>query len=458
MDVSLLTRTLTLRAAWRVRDGWSPERLAAHQQRALHLLRRHAYARSPFYRRHHSGLRQAPLNELPPVTKADLMDSFDDAVTAPGLLLSDLEDHLRHLTHQGRDPGLPWRRHWWVAATAGTTGRRGVFVWDRGEWATVLASYARANDWAGVHVGLRDPLRVAVVSSLIPTHQSAVVGASLHSPLVPTLRLDATAPIEQTVAALNGFAPRLLVGYASALRPLAAQQSSGRLHIAPQAVMSASEHLSAPAAGEMAAAWRSEPYDVYAATETAGIASPCVLRRRHLYEDLVVCESVNVDGAPVPPGTTGAKLLVTVLFSRTLPLIRYELTDRVRLGGHECPCGRPFRVLESVEGRVEDVLHLPANHGVVAVHPNVLHEVLDELGATGWQVLQLPEGLRVLLTGSPPVDTGTVESRLRDRLRRAGATPGRIDVEHVHNLYRTALGKVPLVRALPYGAAGEPPP
>ena len=32
-------------------------------------------------------------------------------------------------------------------------------------------------------------------------------------------------------------------------------------------------------------------------------------------------------------GTFGAKVLVTVLFSRTLPLIRYEMSDRVALRG-----------------------------------------------------------------------------------------------------------------------------
>jgi len=51
----------------------------------------------------------------------------------------------------------------------------------------------------------------------------------------------------------------------------------------------------------------------------------------HLFEDLVLAEVVDANGRPVPPGVSGDRLLVTVLFSRTLPLIRYELTDRVRL-------------------------------------------------------------------------------------------------------------------------------
>lgn len=270
---------------------------------------------------------EAPLDQLPSVTKADLMDHFDEAVTTPDLRLADLENYLRALTETRGDPGVPWQGRWWVAATAGTTGRRGTFVWNRTEWATVLASYARANDWAGIAAGLTRPLKVALVSSRVPTHQSAVVGASLRSGLVPTLRLDVTAPMDETVAALNRFQPRILVGYASALKPLAAEQRTGRLDISPQGVMSASEVLTTHTASELEAAWGSAPFDVYAATETAGMASPCTYRNKHVYEDLLIVEPMDRAGNPVPPGTTGAKLLVTVLFSRTLPLIRYEMSD-----------------------------------------------------------------------------------------------------------------------------------
>jgi hypothetical protein len=40
----------------------------------------------------------------------------------------------------------------------------------------------------------------------------------------------------------------------------------------------------------------------------------------------------------VPAGSTGTRPLVTVLSSRTLPMIRFEVTDRVRLSTTGCPC------------------------------------------------------------------------------------------------------------------------
>ena len=47
-----------------------------------------------------------------------------------------------------------------VAATGGTTGRRGIFLSDSAEWTQVLASYSRAYAWAGLDVGISHPLPV----------------------------------------------------------------------------------------------------------------------------------------------------------------------------------------------------------------------------------------------------------------------------------------------------------
>lgn len=455
MDARLLSAVLITRAAWGRRDRWSVERLTRHQELALAALRRHAYSRSPFYLRHHAGLAHAPLEELPPITKGDIMAHWDEVVTEPRLRLSEVERHLRDLTEGQGNPGAPWRGQWWAAATAGTTGRRGVFVWGRHEWATVLASYARANDWAGVPVGLTKPLRMAVVSSRNPGHQSAVVGASLASRLVPTLRLDASTPLIEQVRALNDFGPRLLVGYASALRPLAEAQRTGALRISPQTVMSASEILTRSAARIMAEAWGTEPYDVYAATETAGIASPCTFRTRHLYEDLLVVEPVDGAGRPAAPGRAGVRLWVTVLSSRTLPLIRYEMSDCVALGGRGCPCGRPFRALEAIEGRTEDVLDMASPAGIVQIHPNVFHDVLDTVAVTGWQVRQESASALTLLLAGPAgaLSPEELTARLAAAVEAAGAARPAVTARVVDAIPRTLLGKAPLVVALTPGSS-----
>src|SRR4029079_19115348 len=151
-------------------------------------------------------------------------------------------------------------------------------------------------------------------------------------------------------------------------------------------------------------AWGVPPFNVYAATETGGIAAECARHRGlHLFEDLIIPAVVDDQYRPVPAGQPGDRLLVTVLFSRTLPLIRYEMTDRVTLATQPCPDGLPFRLLASIEGRTDDILTLPAAEGgTIRIHPVVFHRVLDLLDAAGWQVRQGEHDLTVLIAAPGP--------------------------------------------------------
>ena len=122
--VALVLAVLGYRRRLRKRDRWSRPALLAHQNRALRRLREYAYQKSRFYQDFHAELASAPLSALPVLTKQMLMESFDSVVTRPGLRLADVEDYLATLRgnelFQGR---------YFVSATAGTTRRRGVFLW-----------------------------------------------------------------------------------------------------------------------------------------------------------------------------------------------------------------------------------------------------------------------------------------------------------------------------------------
>jgi putative adenylate-forming enzyme len=442
MKVATLVGLLRARAVLRSHERWTRDELLDHQARAVAELRAWAVARSPYYRDLHRGLEDAPLEALPIVTKAMLMEGFDDVVTDRDVRLVDVERYVATARATDR-----FRDRYRVAATGGTTGRRGVFLADREEWSTILASYARAYAWAGLDVSLRHPIRMAVVSSLNPSHQSAIVGATLSSRFVPTLRLDASEPLERLVGQLNEFRPDSLVGYASILRILAEEQLLGRLAIAPRAVMSASEVLTDESRQRLRAAFGIAPTNVYGATETAGIASECSHGRLHRYEDLVVAEIVDEENRPVPNGAPGAKLLVTVLFSRTQPLIRYELSDRVAAAAGPCPDGLPFALLMTIEGREEEILTLAG----VMVHPNVFYGALERLPVAGWQVVGDEDRVRVFLAEpAPGVELATVAADVTAALGSVGARGVAVDVEAVEAIPRTALGKAPLIRrALP---------
>jgi phenylacetate-coenzyme A ligase PaaK-like adenylate-forming protein len=74
----------------------------------------------------------------------------------------------------------------------------------------------------------------------------------------------------------------------------------------------------------------------------------------HLAEDLVIVEVVDEANRPVPPGVQGAKVLVTTMFNRVLPVVRYELSDLVTMVPGHCSCGSPCRRIEDIQGRAEE--------------------------------------------------------------------------------------------------------
>jgi phenylacetate-CoA ligase len=446
MDAMLLGQTLWLRSRMRQREHWSRAELERHQQARLRELLAFARQRSPFYRELHLGLERAPFSALPVVIKADLMSRFDDVVTDRRVHREEVEAYLARGNKQ------PYLGRYWVTATSGSSGRPGLFLFDRTEWAHVLASFARAPDYAGLPTGLAHRTRTAIVSSTNPTHMSSRVGATLKSPFVPTLRLDAIAPMPAIIEQLNVFGPRLLVAYASMAGVLADEQLAGRLQVRPRAVMVSSEVLTHDARRRVEAAWGTGVvFEQYAATEGAGLAAECQQHRGlHLFEDLSIVEVVDEANQPVPPGMFGAKVLLTVLWSRTQPLIRYELSDSLRLSADLCPDGRATRLIDAVQGRTEDTLHLPGSDGrLVSIHPNVFHHVFDGLPVGGWQVIQEPEQLRILLAEArDDFDPAGLSTAVQAALVRQGAQAPGLVVESVGAIPRTANGKAPLIRAL----------
>lgn len=95
MTPRLILEALWMRRQHRARERWNRAALEAFQARGLAEIRRFALERFAFYRRFHRGLEHAPLEQLPVLTKAELMGSFDEVVTDSRLRLRDVEKSLR---------------------------------------------------------------------------------------------------------------------------------------------------------------------------------------------------------------------------------------------------------------------------------------------------------------------------------------------------------------------------
>jgi phenylacetate-coenzyme A ligase PaaK-like adenylate-forming protein len=262
---------------------WTSDQLAKHQREQLAAARRFAREKSLFYARFHRGLENRPLEDLPILTKSIMMENFDDLITDRAVRLSDVDAWLK----QGDGSGM-FRDRYVALATSGSTGQRGVFLYDMREWIDCLASISRPMKWAGVKPSPLRPLRSTMLASTTPWHYSARVGRSLTTRMLPTLRLDAGEPAESMVRRLNEWQPHILVAYPSVLRQLADEQTAGRLNITPKFCATSAEVLTAGMRRRIMDAWGVRVFETYGATEYApiggvpgGKASPLRRRRDH---------------------------------------------------------------------------------------------------------------------------------------------------------------------------------
>jgi len=453
MDMQLMLQLMNTLAVLRQHEHWIRPQLEAYQAESLLRLRKFAYERSPFYQRFHKGLFDRPLHDLPVLTKSMLMENYDTLVTDRTIHLEEVRDHMTN----DRE-GKQFLNRYWVTATSGSTGRPGVFLFNRDEWVAVLASFGRAHEWAGIPMMPTHRMKMASIAALTsgsPWHASAQMTYSAKCgwmrAWMPTMSFDAAQPLTEIVQKLNDWKPHLLTGYPSMIRILADEQLAGRLCIHPHMILPGSEVLTSETRRRIETAWGHTPFDGYGATEAGGwlAAETSEHNGLYLYEDNLIFEVVDEQYHPVPPGAYGEKVLITVLTSRTQPLIRYELSDSVRLAAEPSASKLPFARIDSIQGRIEDSLHLPAiNDGEVTVHPITFHHVLDSLPVSGWQVVQEKDGLRVLLSGT--MNEGH-DPQLIDIITRSLASQNvivpTITVQHVMVIPKNATGKTPLIKA-----------
>ena len=442
MDPLLIFKTFYRSRELKKRDLCPLKESLSIRDAAVKRLIRFARTNSPFYTEFHRGLEEVPLEELPVLTKATMMEHFDELVTDRRIRLADVERHLDRL------PAEPlFLEKYRVCSTSGSTGRRGFFIFDVDEWVTVLASFRRSAAWCGVG-GRMSVTPVAVVASMVPWHITNQARSSMRMPWVRVERYDITEPLETLTQKLNELRPRLVVTYPSMGRTLAREQLEGRLAIKPQVIFTGSEVLTPAVRTLMEQAWGDGcVFDHYGATEAGSIAAECGRHRLHLAEDLLVLEGVDRQNRPVPSGIASEKLLVTVLFRHTQPLIRYEISDRVVFSSKSCDCGLPWRILEQVEGRDEEMLRLPAaGGGTREVHPVVFEGILDNLPVAGWQVKSSGNDVAVLLSDADGIDTEPVREKILQELEKRGVEPVSVTVRRVAELSRTVTGKVAHVR------------
>lgn len=431
------------------RVGWGLPQLRQERREGLRRLVGIAKQRSPWHRARLAGIdadlvveRQLP--HIPPMTKHDLMERFDEIVTDPRLSRRLVEAHLAT-----RDPAALLLGDYRVFASGGSSGRRGVFVYDRPALVTCGLTSLR--------FGVREEVRAgglvagvrAVIVSPDPWHLSATVSRLFQSPDGETRLISAALSREELVAQLNEANPVALIGYPSVLYTLAHEARAGRLTIAPRSVVANSEPLFPEMGQAFAEVWGGRVGNVYGTSEGASAATCGEGAGLHLNEDVCIFELLDRDGRPARPGDRAVRLYVTNLYNTMQPLIRYEIDDELTLLDGACPCGSHMRRVADVQGRVDEAFVYPSG---LVVHPIVFRSVLGKQPSVAeYQVRQTARGAVVTIRPDGVVDVVALRGLMAAALTQAGLDRAEVEVVPVTAIARSRVGK--LKRFVPLGSA-----
>lgn len=155
-------------------------------------------------------------------------------------------------------------------------------------------------------------------------------------------------------------------------------------------------------------------FDVYGAEETGPIAWECpVGGGYHVNTDWVIVEILDDQRRPALRGS----LVCTVLWRRTVPLIRYQIGDAGEWETEPCPCGSPLPRLRRLHGREQNLMRLPGGEWISA---GTLESLLyDEKNIGQFQFVQESEQslcLRIVaLNPSQEMDQAAILRQFNER-------------------------------------------
>lgn len=333
---------------------------------ALRELVCHAYARVPFYRSRWDeagvGPREirarADLRRLPIVEKNALLDSG------------------RGAWDSAAGDGLG------VMRTSGTSGRAIEVPRDASEMTQVRRAVLRHLLWMGV----RPWWRVLTLGSLWLRDRKGWFVRRF----VKTRFVEPLAPLEEQVRELLSFRPGALVGQTGGVYLLARELLRRGQRFGLRKVVTTGATLTGPMRAAIEDAFQTRALDMYGTIETGPIAWQCVRGEYHIDADRVLVEIVDSDGTVVPAGEPG-EVVVTHLYGRTMPFIRYRLADVGTITARSCGCGCRFPLMEPVRGRINDFLQTPAGD---LVSPHFFFHIFDALPSNPvaeWRVVQESE-------------------------------------------------------------------
>ena len=327
-------------------DELSPDQILQRQFRRLRSILCHAYEATPYYRDVFDSVGFLPyefgepamLSKIPLLTKQTVRANLDKMIA----------------TNIKRESLVK-------ASTGGSTGVPMSFFRDKECIYQRTGQELYFDDWMGYGVGEKMALFVAGSHfDGVGDRWKAIIRNATCERMI---RFDPYHITDQYMLEFaqryGAFRPKVIKSFPNALATFAEFVGRNSIELPKvNAIACTGENLYPQQRQLFEKTFGGEVFERYGTKECGVIASECRYHKgMHIFTEGVYVEVLDVDGRPVPPGEIG-RIVVTDLFNRGVPLIRYEIGDMgVVSDRRSCDCGCPLPLLKEVLGRDRDVLY-----------------------------------------------------------------------------------------------------
>jgi phenylacetate-CoA ligase len=418
------------------RTYWSPEQLAVFRDRRLSDHVEHAVLTTSFYRDRFGDAGLVPTE----------IRSVRDLESLPVLTKTEAQGHSAELSSS-----VPPTRETRMAHTSGTTGGALLFRVTTTAILEQWATWWRYRSWHGIRKGTWCALLAG--RSVVPATQTEPPFWRINYPgrqLLFSGYHMSPKNLSTYVDELRRRRPPWLHGYPSLLALVATYllEVGADLGYEVRWVTTGAENLLPQQAAVIERGLGVRPIQHYGLAEGAANMSQCELGTLHVDEDFAAVEFI-------PVGNEGLHRIVGTNFTNpATPLLRYDTQDLALLGdGASCECGRAGRIVERIDGRLEDYVVL--RNGVRIGRMD--HIFKDMVNIREAQIHQERRGEITIRVVRGEAYGGNDEALiLRETVKRVG-TETKVTIEYFDTLPRSASGKLRFVVSdLPEASIEEP--
>ncbi len=424
------------------RLSWTRAKLENYQLKKLKLILAYAKKYSPWYAHtlkniELSSFTLKDLNKIPILTKDTFINHWDDIVTDRKLSLK----YIQSIINQKCKNNTSYR----ITRSGGTSGKTGLYVFDRSAWINSFNSTIRALIHEKViqnkinqtitRITLAAPFTTHMTSSLMIGAQSAV----------NDIYLPVTEPYDLILKKIQTHNIDILQGFPSMLSKIATSHLNGDIYITPSIIISMAEPLDAQTKTLLKKTWNVKIYDVWATGEFGPLGITChscdniILNSDHCYFEY----SFN---KTIPP--TSNTLLVTSLHNKVMPLIRYQVDDILEQSEPNTCCHSHFGVIGGIIGRPSDIFY----YDNIIVHGYCIRMVFLKFpNILDYQIYQTQSGVAVHLNKkyqSQDNDIKKLCTMLKDNLCHLGLKNPTVKIKYVDKMKTTPAGKTQRLIAL----------